>query len=580
VLDDYQIQIISLLKNQNGWLTSNEIAFYLQKEAKFVQLKIADIQDIYGDECIIDVNSHRGYRLVQYSNRFRVDEIEAKIINQEVSRYNPRFSQFLFYLLFQKDYVSLQDISDRFSLSKTAVFSDKNHVMDYLERNHFGAEIVTNNRNGIYLKGSEKAKRMVGSIYMAGVENSPAFAEDPIIKEYKKCISCVRPIIRKILSDNHIFHSEENMQRLSRYIAFSILRTMYGFSLESEESPHISQVMKKLIQALKEKDLYLKDAEVGCIQTLIYINEYHELSKYQNSYTQQIVKDFECFVSKLLKRPFMVVEPESFKREIVRIQEFHKNHYLISNSYSMETFVSAPLEVFIISRYFNHENQFDLSYAEISVLANLLAVSLYPCRKKIKAVLLLDQNWEIAEHLKQMFDVEFGNRCNPVDIVYDNSSKNAEMDKYDIVLTTNTREFFMRPHWILVPPVIKSAQKVFYNNNISQRINEIYDEKLEKLRQDIVHYETVVPSDSFRSVDAVLKSRKKDADIFQLNKHSLCFCVQHSKTGKPQIIRYKIKGTLSSTHNHSVNTIVYVKVTEKIEDIFLFFDLVCNIINE
>ena len=119
-----EMGILVTLIHRKDWVTGEELALLLGTSKKTVQQEIRKISQELNGECEIRSSQKKGYFLEYLSDRLRRKMISDLEKNENHYNMKGRTSVLALYLLFQQDYVTMDQLADTFFLSKSTVSSE------------------------------------------------------------------------------------------------------------------------------------------------------------------------------------------------------------------------------------------------------------------------------------------------------------------------------------------------------------------------------------------------------------------------------------------------------------------------
>ena len=154
-LENRMKQILLLLMEENGYLTSDELAYKLGSSARTIREDISKHKRLLSRYGIhIKSKAHKGYYL-ELSQEHGTD-LQALI--KQTSQPQSKTAQIMRILLLADDYRKLDDIADELWISRSTIDRLFKDVKETFERYHL--KIVSKPFYGIRLEGNELNKRL------------------------------------------------------------------------------------------------------------------------------------------------------------------------------------------------------------------------------------------------------------------------------------------------------------------------------------------------------------------------------------------------------------------------------------
>ncbi len=227
-----QIKIIVYLLNEGGWVTGDDLADFVSLNRKTLLSELDEIENYFGADCVIETG-RKGYRIDYLSDSAR-EEMASMVRGIGEPSLRQRSSVILIYLMFLHDYISMQELADRFYLSKTAVSLEIDVIRRWMARNP-ELQFEVSKTNGIRLAADESVIR----IFLSKFATVEAFQQLPfhveLAETYSAALSGAQSVVSCALEYYECTATGEMYRRMIRYYAVSIMRNRLGYPRRQEE---------------------------------------------------------------------------------------------------------------------------------------------------------------------------------------------------------------------------------------------------------------------------------------------------------------------------------------------------------
>lgn len=233
-----EMDILSMLIGRRGWVTGEEMASAFGISKKTVQQEIRRISGEFGDGCRILSSQKKGYCLEYLSDELRRGIIRH--LGQNENHYNmrERTSVLALYLLFQREYVTMDQLAETFYLSKTTVFSEVKTMKRWMARQG-GIALEVSGTRGVRILGSELDRRFrCATFCMPGIARQLPWPGE-IWDRYEEELAAIREALGRELAGEETRLAGEDFGKICRYLAVSLLRDRLGLFLEGEEESRV-----------------------------------------------------------------------------------------------------------------------------------------------------------------------------------------------------------------------------------------------------------------------------------------------------------------------------------------------------
>ena len=233
-----EMDILSMLIGRRGWVTGEEMASAFGISKKTVQQEIRRISGEFGDGCRILSSQKKGYCLEYLSDELRRGIIRHLEQNENHYNMRERTSVLALYLLFQREYVTMDQLAETFYLSKTTVFSEVKTMKRWMARQG-GIALEVSGTRGVRILGSELDRRFrCATFCMPGIARQLPWPGE-IWDRYEEELAAIREALGRELAGEETRLAGEDFGKICRYLAVSLLRDRLGLFLEGEEESRV-----------------------------------------------------------------------------------------------------------------------------------------------------------------------------------------------------------------------------------------------------------------------------------------------------------------------------------------------------
>lgn len=229
-----EMDILLILLAERDWITGEEIAGRLGISKKTVQQEIRMIEETLGLEAGLCSGQKKGYRL----NGVSQEQLQRILmcLEENEAHYNmkDRTSVLALYLLFQRDYVTMDRLAEIFYLSKTTVFSEIKTLKRWMGRQG-GITLEVSGTKGVLIRGKEMDRRFrCATFCMTGILKQ-ILLDERELQQYEQELAAIRTELGTELAEADIRICGEDFGKICRYLAVSLLRNRLGFQGEEDE---------------------------------------------------------------------------------------------------------------------------------------------------------------------------------------------------------------------------------------------------------------------------------------------------------------------------------------------------------
>ncbi len=186
-----EMDILLILLAERDWITGEEIAGRLGISKKTVQQEIRMIEETLGLEAGLCSGQKKGYRL----NGVSQEQLQRILmcLEENEAHYNmkDRTSVLALYLLFQRDYVTMDRLAEIFYLSKTTVFSEIKTLKRWMGRQG-GITLEVSGTKGVLIRGKEMDRRFrCATFCMTGILKQ-ILLDERELQQYEQELAAIR----------------------------------------------------------------------------------------------------------------------------------------------------------------------------------------------------------------------------------------------------------------------------------------------------------------------------------------------------------------------------------------------------
>ena len=243
-----EMDILLILLAERDWITGEEIAGRLGISKKTVQQEIRMIEETLGLEAGLCSGQKKGYRL----NGVSQEQLQRILmcLEENEAHYNmkDRTSVLALYLLFQRDYVTMDRLAEIFYLSKTTVFSEIKTLKRWMGRQG-GITLEVSGTKGVLIRGKEMDRRFrCATFCMTGILKQ-ILLDERELQQYEQELAAIRTELGTELAEADIRICGEDFGKICRYLAVSLLRNRLGFQGEDDEELEKKNIQTRMLFA-------------------------------------------------------------------------------------------------------------------------------------------------------------------------------------------------------------------------------------------------------------------------------------------------------------------------------------------
>lgn len=431
-LTDRQLKIISYIYNHPDGIKGKDLASIFSISLRTIQSEIKVINKILKRSYSIKTK-HDGYYLPTLHEDDKV--YIASQLKERVSIIMPvdRVLEAFTILMFEKSYISMEELAQRMCISKSSVFNlFQNSVV--LQR---CSEI--SRTKGIKIKFSEgEIRNELSKIFDINICES---INHNIASDYIKIYNVVSKIIDNYFLDSNQVISSEELWYFKRHITITAIRNKYNFLLDTTAGDYVAPLISKLSDVINATFCIslTKDDIYNCSQTLLGLSSFSldDCLNYElfDQFTLILKKDYglDMEISELAKKQFI----QHINKLLIR----NKNQQYNKNFYKREINRRFPLACLLIVDVFQKVYDIELPDTEVSLLALYLAREIYRKDNKIDCLLVCEDSPSLSYNLYEQLKKEFSSIFSNIDLITDYQFPTYKISHNGYLLLTTSQSF-------------------------------------------------------------------------------------------------------------------------------------------
>lgn len=431
-LTDRQLKIISYIYNHPDGIKGKDLANIFSISLRTIQSEIKVINKILKRNYSIKTK-HDGYYLPTLHEDDKV--YIASQLKERVSIIMPvdRVLEAFTILMFEKSYISMEELAQRMCISKSSVFNlFQNSVV--LQR---CSEI--SRTKGIKIKFSEgEIRNELSKIFDINICES---INHNIASDYIKIYNVVSKIIDNYFLDSNQVISSEELWYFKRHITITAIRNKYNFLLDTTAGDYVAPLISKLSDVINATFCIslTKDDIYNCSQTLLGLSSFSldDCLNYElfDQFTLILKKDYglDMEISELAKKQFI----QHINKLLIR----NKNQQYNKNFYKREINRRFPLACLLIVDVFQKVYDIELPDTEVSLLALYLAREIYRKDNKIDCLLVCEDSPSLSYNLYEQLKKEFSSIFSNIDLITDYQFPTYKISHNGYLLLTTSQSF-------------------------------------------------------------------------------------------------------------------------------------------
>lgn len=482
-----EMDILVTLILRHGWVTGEELASVLGVSKKTVQQEIRRLGEELGEDCRIHSSQKKGYRLESLSDHLRRDMISDLEKNENHYNMRGRTSALALYLLFQQDFVTMDQLAETFFLSKSTVFSEVKTMKRWMGRQR-GISLEVSGTRGVRVLGSELDRRFrCATFCMPGILCRLPGPETEWDR-YEEELSLIRKGLGKDLAERNVRISGEDFGKVCRYLAVCLLRNRLGFSLdqEGEKEEHWGFLFSQAELAGFRELLSMASVFSGEDRGEEEVSLQSEPVAVEEVWLEKLEGEIRERLEMASEEP-VFSDRDQLLTHLRRLKRRLDTGKYATNYYDKELMIACPLETHLMElccrRVFGRE----LPKTELFFLTAYLSGSLEREKKGVDVLLVSNQSPGLTAGLKACIQEYLGCgvksfRTEPVYLFEAEQTEGRE----ELLLTTEREIAILHREFLLLPAVIRGGEE----EPVSRLLAEWRGErKKEKIRRALERYQ-------------------------------------------------------------------------------------------
>lgn len=470
-----EMDILLILLAERDWITGEEIAGRLGISKKTVQQEIRMIEETLGLEAGLCSGQKKGYRL----NGVSQEQLQRILmcLEENEAHYNmkDRTSVLALYLLFQRDYVTMDRLAEIFYLSKTTVFSEIKTLKRWMGRQG-GITLEVSGTKGVLIRGKEMDRRFrCATFCMTGILKQ-ILLDERELQQYEQELAAIRTELGTELAEADIRICGEDFGKICRYLAVSLLRNRLGFQGEDDEEPEKREIPEQetafriLGQMESRRPMGFGEKEAAGLAELLYFSrvlpqeDERKAGEQEELESRKRMEQLEKELERLLgaspgSRLFS--DREQFFRHFIRMERRIARGRNATNYYDKELAAAGPLETHVMELACRRIFRNRISRAERMFLSVYLDLSELEENSGIDVLLVSNQSAGITAQIEtfvreQLEEITGQFRTEPV---YLFEAGGGKVPPDCLALTTEGGEALLHPEFHLFPVTLQSRER-------------------------------------------------------------------------------------------------------------------------
>lgn len=573
-----QRRIVAFLKNRKDWIKTKELSDFFKVSNKTVLKEIKNLNQLGKTQLFIEYSQNKGFRLAILSDKVKELLIDDNFESEVSGTLKDRPTQFILYLIFNNRFVSMQEISEAFFMSKTAVAKDFDTIKRWINRNK-DLELEVSSL-GFKINGDERYKR----IYISNIITFDRVKQLPLDKtiysQYSKYISKISSALTSFVINNGYQISDVDFNRICRYIAISIVRSKLGYSLNDDQhKTKLNDVETKIVNLIKDTTNYLlAESEIFEIKKLLEIFNWNESYSYDGEVSHS-VDEILVSLEELLDSNRSLAD--SYQERLTQTVSSLKRKQIYGIT-TLNLWNNKIVKTNLLAAHFAFQlvsNKLGMAIdKEISSIILLLNMYIEASQlEKLNILIVSKFNREIIDNLDEKMRKNSIWHSINIDYipkyVFDNDS--TLIDNYQILLTTEDEVMFSSPKFSLIEaiPSDSTILTIFldYKNTIESKLRE----NRKKIISQVIKRE-YDESDNDLVLNRLIKLNDNKASYFVIDKNELII-MRITDSLKSEIELCALSKEIVY-HGESVNKILFISCNENMSNINEFFRAISEMI--
>lgn len=482
-------KLISILKNENNWISGTELSKMIHVDKKTIRNYVQELNK--GNQYRIE-SSSKGYKLIKST------------IDSEI--YPERSKLILYRLLSNKNGYSLFDLAEEFYVSESTIMNDiTTQIKEMVAPFHLGIE---NHDYIVSLVGKESNKRkLIG--YIASHNSNGYFSSAQTLQKLSPFIDVdqVGNKLKQFCKESNLSINSYALNNLLIHLIIIIIRLNSDNSLPEDVILYKNDLINdhKMKEQIMEFANKIKDYCFALTGSQMPLNDYNQILLLVSLSIEQVTKielsdfstvfdkDFFTFVVHGLITIAQRYNLEDFDNEF--ICQFYLHSYNLYQRAKYNVSYPNPLAsqikreyapVYDMAVYYSHlmSIQFDITISEDEIGFIAFHIGSYieshqPKSKKISCLIVCEDYHLSSRRLIHELHMSFGEELTVMKMLP--LSEYNQQYQPDIIIST-TLYNFKHPHVVFVNPIITKKNILA----IHSEIDVIKQEKKHKQTLDFV----------------------------------------------------------------------------------------------
>lgn len=246
-----QRQIMALLAGEGGWIRGSDLAKDLGVSLRTVQTDIRRINDSLGVPHI-ESNTRLGYRLSPGAQRSATAIQAFADAPRYGAGHNLLDGQIIMMLLFEKGWLSTEEVARRLFVSRSTVHAHLETVRRIVPRTG-NAVLLAETGKGLRIVADEHECRLMCMKLLEMSFEEKVFFGVGAFKGLRGDVEIVRGLLATALAGRPLFYTNPAFSMLVNLIVISIMRSSFGFRLpvahERIDDPLVCNITAAVFQA-------------------------------------------------------------------------------------------------------------------------------------------------------------------------------------------------------------------------------------------------------------------------------------------------------------------------------------------
>ena len=285
MFNDRDLKLLAILLGREEWLPGKVLADMLYISARTLQGEIAQVNRLLRQN-FTTIKIASNHRLGYYLEGNRT-QLKAYIAKQKpVPLADPlhNISDILTILLYETDYITINEIADRTFLAPSSVNFNLSKVRQIISDTKH-AELCVHPRKGFRLEAPEYIKRILIVNFLPD-KITEVGKQYEAVKELYDTLEPMENIVIDVLTSESDIVEGNSFLPFIRHCALAIIRPSYGFIHTSSPSPHpVDPTLQRIVTRMEESfATHLDETELMCLSRRY--EEFNRIGSARKSYPE------------------------------------------------------------------------------------------------------------------------------------------------------------------------------------------------------------------------------------------------------------------------------------------------------